>query len=161
MKSTDVHIRAISQEMPQPSITKIPWKIAYLKFHSNFTGANELSHWPHLVSLNATLLFNNYFERITPIQHYIHLDDNYPTLKNAPSSGIFLSYSGMRVTKAPFVNFSVSKKLDLARVPVNSHSCFTGVVCVDHESARGMSPQRLSINVIFNNYIHNAENLGK
>ena len=34
-------IRAISQEMPQPSITKIYLKITYLKFHSNFPGANE------------------------------------------------------------------------------------------------------------------------
>ena len=33
---------AISQEMPQPSITKIHLKITYLKFHSNFPGANEL-----------------------------------------------------------------------------------------------------------------------
>ena len=35
-------IRAISQEMPQPSITKIHLKIAYLNFHSNFPGVNEL-----------------------------------------------------------------------------------------------------------------------
>ena len=37
-------IRAISQEMPQPSITKVCLKInvAYLKYHSNFPGANEL-----------------------------------------------------------------------------------------------------------------------
>ena len=42
MKSNDIHIRAISQEMPQKSITKIHLKITYLKFHSNFPGANEL-----------------------------------------------------------------------------------------------------------------------
>ena len=36
------HIRAIAQEMPQPSITKIHLKITYLKFHSNSPGANEL-----------------------------------------------------------------------------------------------------------------------
>ena len=41
-KSNDIHIRAISQEMPQPSITKICLKITCLKFHSNFPGANEL-----------------------------------------------------------------------------------------------------------------------
>ena len=28
--------------MPQPSVTKISLKITYLKFHSNFPGANEL-----------------------------------------------------------------------------------------------------------------------
>ena len=43
MKSRDIHIRAISQEMPQPSITKICLKITYLKFHSNFSGVHELT----------------------------------------------------------------------------------------------------------------------
>ena len=38
----DINIRAISQEMPQPSVTKICLKITCLKFHSNFPGANEL-----------------------------------------------------------------------------------------------------------------------
>ena len=42
MKSSDIHIGAISQEMFQPSITKIRLKIACLKFHSNFPGVNEL-----------------------------------------------------------------------------------------------------------------------
>ena len=40
--SNDIHIRAILQEMPQPSITKIGLKITSLNFHSNFPGANEL-----------------------------------------------------------------------------------------------------------------------
>ena len=34
--------KASSQEITQPSITEIIWKIKYLKFHSNFPGANEL-----------------------------------------------------------------------------------------------------------------------
>ena len=42
VKSNDIHIRAISQEMPQPSIIKIRLKITYLKFHPNFPRANEL-----------------------------------------------------------------------------------------------------------------------
>ena len=42
-KSSEIHIRPISQEMPQPSITKICLKITCLKFHSNFPGANELT----------------------------------------------------------------------------------------------------------------------
>ena len=42
VKSSDIHIRVISQEMPQPSITKIHLKITYLKFPSHFPGANEL-----------------------------------------------------------------------------------------------------------------------
>ena len=42
-----IHIRAISQEMPQPSsITKTCVKITCLKCHSNFPGANELTHCP-------------------------------------------------------------------------------------------------------------------
>ena len=43
VKSSDIHIRAISQEIPQPAITKIRLKITNLKFHSNFPGANELT----------------------------------------------------------------------------------------------------------------------
>ena len=39
---SDIHIRAISQEMDQPSSTKICLKITHLTFHSNFPGANEL-----------------------------------------------------------------------------------------------------------------------
>ena len=35
-------MRVISQELPQPSITKICLKITCLKFHSNFPRANEL-----------------------------------------------------------------------------------------------------------------------
>ena len=35
MKSSDIHFRAISHEMLQPSITKICWKITYLQFHWN------------------------------------------------------------------------------------------------------------------------------
>ena len=49
VKSSDINIRAISQEMPQPSTTKIHLKMTYLKFHSRFSGGNELIvrqwHW--------------------------------------------------------------------------------------------------------------------
>ena len=38
---SDIHIRAISLEVPQPSVTEICLKIMYLNFHSNFPGANE------------------------------------------------------------------------------------------------------------------------
>ena len=38
-------VRAISQEMPQSSITKICLKITCLQFHSNFPGANELKYY--------------------------------------------------------------------------------------------------------------------
>ena len=37
--SNNIHLRAISQKIPQPSITKINLKITYLKFHSNLPEA--------------------------------------------------------------------------------------------------------------------------
>ena len=42
VESSDIHIRAISQEMSQPSITNINLKIICLKFHSNIPGTNKL-----------------------------------------------------------------------------------------------------------------------
>ena len=42
LKSSDIHIRAISEGMSQPSITNVNLKITCLKFHSNLPGANEL-----------------------------------------------------------------------------------------------------------------------
>ena len=47
---SDIHIRAISQEMPQPSITEFRLKITYLNFHSNFPGASELNNQNGLCS---------------------------------------------------------------------------------------------------------------
>ena len=42
VRSIDINLRTILQEMPQPSITKFSLKIIYLKFLSNLPGANEL-----------------------------------------------------------------------------------------------------------------------
>ena len=42
----DIHLRAISQEKPPPSITKTGLETTYLKFHWNRLGANELMHAP-------------------------------------------------------------------------------------------------------------------
>ena len=53
VKSSDIDIRAISQEVPQPSITKIRLKLAYLKLHSNFPGVNELMYPSLLLSIQA------------------------------------------------------------------------------------------------------------
>ena len=41
-KFSDHQLRAISQEMPQPSITKVSLKITYISFHANLPEANEL-----------------------------------------------------------------------------------------------------------------------
>ena len=43
VRSCGFHVRAISQEMTQSSITKTCLKITCLKFHSNYPGANELN----------------------------------------------------------------------------------------------------------------------
>ena len=43
----------ISQEIHQPSITKISLKMTYLKFHSNLPGANELIH--HVVMTHLSV----------------------------------------------------------------------------------------------------------
>ena len=53
MKSSDIHIRAISHDMPQSPITKICLKITYLKFHSNFPEANELIITSHDIPWNV------------------------------------------------------------------------------------------------------------
>ena len=53
--SSDIHIRAISQEMPQPSITEICLKITYLKFYSNFPGANELIYGVGMPSIKKMI----------------------------------------------------------------------------------------------------------
>ena len=44
LRSSDVHLRAISLEISHPSVTKINLKIKYLKCHSNFPGFIEISH---------------------------------------------------------------------------------------------------------------------
>ena len=57
MKSSDIHIRTILQQMPQPSITKIRLKITYLKFHSNFPGVNELrNRWHHSYGMPPNII---------------------------------------------------------------------------------------------------------
>ena len=43
MKSSDIHLRAISREISQPSIIEISLNSISLKYHSNLPGANELS----------------------------------------------------------------------------------------------------------------------
>ena len=42
---SDIHIMAISHEMPQPLVTKIHLKITYLNIHSSFPGVSELTCW--------------------------------------------------------------------------------------------------------------------
>ena len=75
VRSNDNHQRAISQEIPQPSIKQNILKIPYLQFHSNLPGANELNwscvvfsiHWGlHKVAI--ILGFNIHFHTFSLIQ---------------------------------------------------------------------------------------------
>ena len=49
VRSSDIHLRAVSQEIPQPLIVKTSLEITYLKLHSNLPGANELKDAPGIV----------------------------------------------------------------------------------------------------------------
>ena len=44
VRSIGIHLSTILQEILQPSITKISWKITFWKFLWNLPGTNELSH---------------------------------------------------------------------------------------------------------------------
>ena len=49
-RSSDNHLRAISQEISQPSITEISLKNIYVKFYSILPGSNKLTvHFPSLL----------------------------------------------------------------------------------------------------------------
>ena len=43
VRSSGIHLKAISQEIPQPPFTKVSLKITYLKLSWNLPGANELN----------------------------------------------------------------------------------------------------------------------
>ena len=75
LMSSDIHIRPILQEMPQPSITKTRSKITYLKFHSNFPGANVL----RLMSLHNKL-YHHYYIHHWPLTTDSILDENMSTI---------------------------------------------------------------------------------
>ena len=68
VKSSDIHIREISQEMPQPSITKICLKITCLKFHANHPGSSELSYRWRVHTVGSITLIYMFQKKITRIQ---------------------------------------------------------------------------------------------
>ena len=54
---TDIHLKVvIAPEIPQPPITKINFKITYLKFHLNLQEANELTHWDRVTHIYVSKL---------------------------------------------------------------------------------------------------------
>ena len=65
MRSSDIHIRAISLEMPQPSITKMRLKITYLKCHWNFPGVNVLKYLKYTVQILN--IFRGWMKMLSPI----------------------------------------------------------------------------------------------
>ena len=84
VKSNDIHVRAISHEMPQPENTKICLKIASLKFHWNLPVANELINSTTASHLNQSYLSHTacyqYLIRVTVYELYpIHIYKAYGT----------------------------------------------------------------------------------
>ena len=57
MRSSDNHIRAISQEIPRPSTIKITLKFTYIKFHFDLPGANELKSFEIVICKVVVILF--------------------------------------------------------------------------------------------------------
>ena len=56
IRYSDIHLIAILQAIPQPSITRISLEIVNLKFHSNLPGANELTHWGRVTHICVSKL---------------------------------------------------------------------------------------------------------
>ena len=54
MRSSENYLVAISQEIPQPPVTKLSLKMTHLNFHSNLVGANGLQR----ISVTITLSRN-------------------------------------------------------------------------------------------------------
>ena len=56
VKSSDIHLKAISHEIPQAWITKISFKINHLKCHSNLPGPNELNMVTHQLDRHCPII---------------------------------------------------------------------------------------------------------
>ena len=61
VRSNDIHLRSISQELLQPTITNISFKIAHLSIQFNLTGANELK----INILPRKITKEMYFHKVT------------------------------------------------------------------------------------------------
>ena len=58
VRSNDSHLRSISQEILQPTITNISFKIAHLNIQFNLTGANELKINILPIKITKDIYFN-------------------------------------------------------------------------------------------------------
>ena len=65
MLTSDVHLRAISLEISQPSVTKISFKIIFLRFYWNLPGANELMETG---DFDTDHMYDNFINRSDPVQ---------------------------------------------------------------------------------------------
>ena len=61
VRSNDIHLRSISQEILQATITNISFKIAHLSIQFNLTGANELK----INILPRKITKEMYFHKVT------------------------------------------------------------------------------------------------
>ena len=61
VRSNDIHLRSSSQEILQPTITDISFKIAHLNIQFNLTGANELK----INILPIRITKEIYFQKLT------------------------------------------------------------------------------------------------
>ena len=61
VRSNDIHLRSISQEILQPTITNISFKIAHLNIQFNLIRANELK----INILPPKFTKENYFHKVT------------------------------------------------------------------------------------------------
>ena len=56
----DIQLGGISQEITQPSVTKVSLKITHPKFHLNLPGANELNCWKCNLNSNSFAKYQNH-----------------------------------------------------------------------------------------------------
>ena len=106
LRSNGIHLRAILQEIPQPSVTAISLKITYLKFCSNLSGANEL-----IISLLSHLGLTSHCPTYTPIKSHnqLHQPDNTSHDMNKYNGSIYESQTGY--------HFSIHGPVSIQRLP--------------------------------------------
>ena len=96
VRSSGLHLRAILQETPQPSVTKISLKITYLKFCSNLPGANELK--VNLSGTSRICICDTYVVFIVPGQQKVQWL-------------LFPSFCGFKLFCVTFAELKVSVKM--------------------------------------------------
>ena len=65
VSANNIHLRAISQDLPQPSVTKFSLKINYQKFYLNLQAANKLTD---LFCLGVAVVCSRLTREVRPLQ---------------------------------------------------------------------------------------------